>query len=459
MTYTPVPPTPHTLHSPAIIRIGVPVLLCLFPLLAVYSHMGISILAVLLSLILVIGTYQSCGWAVLKASVGACKWILVGIAALLLWGISTSPWALNPNYALQQSMELLLVLPIIPALLLIRLVDDTTQDRILWIMGIGFFVGLTLLAVEGRTCYTYKKDIILGLDVSHCGWLIKASLSSHFNNNFFIFIMLSPWVGQGIAQRFNAKGAKVVGYLGVQIFTYLVIHYASVNASSLLLFIMVNGVFTMAWIMPHFIRRAMVTTALILGIGLVPASHYIVKNHAYQLQHEFISLNSEKMRIEMWDYAGQFIAQNPIIGIGFKNGRFVPSTNQPFLSVTHDNQLLKDNFPVDIYNHPHNMFVELQLDLGYVGFGLGVVLILILAWHIKNAPLSLHPYYLSAMAGSFALYNVGMSLWRSWWLALIILLVAMVPLLVKLRAAPPNHQGTAPKNQNNARLFPNRHSE
>lgn len=410
---------------------AVPVLLALFPVLGVYSHMGFSALAVVLALVLGVSFGGRAFWD----SALACRGVMVCILAILGWGLVTAPWALNSDYAVSQALKLLIIVPLIPALFLVRLVEGKTRHRMAWILGIGFGVGLGILAIEGHSCYeSYIMPAMLN-PAYPCGWLITTDKVHHFNNNFLIFTLLSPIAGGILAGRFVSVMGKVFACGLVQVLVGGVIAFGAVNASSILLFIVGNMVFLGAWILPRVIRYCMVVVAVIFSVGLIPASHYIVDNYGDALTHTLPNATSEKMRIEIWDYAGDVIAENPkniAMGVGFKNGRFVPDSDVPFLSVLSDPHI-KDpaDHPVGIYNHPHNMFIEILLDLGVVGSVLALVFIGVLARCIGQAPLYLQPYYLAVMVGSFAVYNVGLSVWRSWWIAFIIMLIAVVPLLVK----------------------------
>ena len=413
-----------TKNHPSFLPIALPVLVGVMPFFWVYSHMGLSVLALVMGVVLTVCAVRQYGWDALWQSGRDCKIIMVGIGIILLWGLLTSLWAMDTQYAIKNIIKYAIIVPIIPMVMLIGLADKTTGYRIQTILVLGFLAGILVLIPETQSCYGRKGHEICGLWGTAFG-------SHHYNNNYFIFALLSPIAGMIVAQRQQSMFSKIMGYAVIQMIMIIAL-LSAFNFASWLIYGLVQIAFLGGMILPRLMRWCIVSTAFIIGIAVIPISHYIVQDYAHQLQYENIDLGSEKMRIEMWDYAGTIAGENPITGIGFKNSRFVPDTDRPFLSLIGNSDLKGDSTPnVAIYNHPHNMFVELRLELGTVGVGLAFALILILAGALKKSPPHLHPHYLAIMAGSFGLYNVGLSLWRGWWVAFILIVIAMLPLLIK----------------------------
>ena len=410
-------------NHPSFLPIALPICVGVMPFFWVYSHMGLSLLAVLMGLGLTTVTVRKYDWDRVWQSVQDCKTILVGIGILLLWGIITSPWAMDTPYAIKNILKYAIIIPIIPMVMLMGLADKKTGHRMQTVFVLGFLAGILVLAPEAQSCY-YSGGKVCGLWGTAFGW-------HHYNNNFFIFALLSPIVGMIIAQRQHAIIPKIISYCIIQAITIVAL-LSAVNFASWLIYGVVQIAFLGGMVLPRFMRWAIIVTAFIIGIAILPISHYVVQNHAHALQYQNIELHSEKMRFEMWDYAGTVAGENPITGIGVKNSRFVPDTDKPFFSLIEKYQ--RDGNPVPniaIYNHPHNMFVELRLELGTIGIGLAFALIFIIAGAIKKSPTYLQPHYLAIMAGSLALYNVGLSLWRGWWVAFILIVIAMLPLLIR----------------------------
>ena len=405
--------------------IALPIFVSFMPFFWVYSHMGLSVLALLMGIVSTISVVRPYGWDTVVQSIHNNKAVMVGIAIILGWGLITSPWAINPEYAINNILKYAMIIPIIPMVMLARMADKKTARRTQTIFVIGFLVGILILVPEKNSCHNLPDDDLI------CGLWGTALGNYHYNNNFFVFALLSPIVGMILAARQTTLPIKIASYGIVQIITIIAL-MSAINAASWLVFGIVQIAFVGGIILPRLIRWGIVATAFIIGIGIIPISHYIVQNYAHQLQYKNTHLGSEKMRIEMWDYAGTVAGENPITGVGFKNSRFVPDTDKPFLSLIENHDSKEKPIPnIAIYNHPHNMFVELRLELGTIGVGLAFALILILAGTIAKSPPILQPYYLAMMAGSFTLYNVGLSLWRGWWVAFILIVIAMLPLLIQ----------------------------
>ena len=400
--------------------ITLPIFVGVMPFFWVYSHMGLSLLALLMGIVCTTTAVRHYGWNRIWQAVKDCKVVMVGIGVILLWGLITSPWAINPEYALKNILKYAIIIPIIPLVMLARMADKQTTQRIQTIFVVGFLAGIIVLVPESNSCSGKEIGEICGLWGTAVG-------NYHYNNNFSIFALLSPIVGMIIAGRQQTMASKIISYGIIQMITVIALTSA-INLASWLVYGLVHVAFLGSLILPNFMRLSMIATAFIIGIAILPISHYIVQNYAYELQYENIPLKSEKMRIEMWDYAGTVAGDNNIAGIGVKNSRFVPDTNKPFLFQIETNEDI-DN--IGIFNHPHNIFIELRLELGTIGVGLAFALILMLSKIIKKSPRFIQPHYLAVMAGSFALYNVGLSLWRGWWVAFILMIIALLPLLIQ----------------------------
>ena len=404
--------------------IALPIFVGVMPFFWVYSHMGLSVIALFMGVVCTTCAVRYYGWQTLWQSVQDCKAIMVGIGIILTWGLITSPWAMDTGYAIKNIMVLVIIIPLIPMIILVRLADTKTKQTMQTVLVVGFLIGILVLAPEANSCYDAGREDI-------CGLWQTAQGEHHYNNNFFIFALLSNIVGMIVAQRQHTVFAKIIGYSIIQLITIIGL-LSAINFASWLVYGLVQIAFLGGMLLPRLMRWGMIATAFIIGVAILPVSHYIVQNYTHQLQYKNISLASEKMRIEMWDYAGTVAGENPITGIGFKNSRFVPDTDKPFLSLIESRKA--EGTPVSniaIYNHPHNIFVELRLELGTVGVGLAFALILMLGGAIAKSPPRLQSHYLAIMAGSFVLYNVGLSLWRGWWVAFILIVIAMLPLLIK----------------------------
>ncbi|MFT3997025.1 MAG: O-antigen ligase family protein [Asticcacaulis sp.] len=129
-------------------------------------------------------------------------------------------------------------------------------------------------------------------------------------------------------------------------------------------------------------------------------------------------------RLDIWEFAAEKIWQKPLLGWGFDASR---------------------HFGKAIPLHPHNMSIQVGLELGYVGLfvlaGLWVLLILRIGRgadvpsgeslsafsELNEGPEATdpRPYALATASAVFVIAQLSFGIWQEWWLAMMALTVAI----------------------------------
>ncbi|WP_343685300.1 O-antigen ligase family protein [Asticcacaulis sp.] len=131
-------------------------------------------------------------------------------------------------------------------------------------------------------------------------------------------------------------------------------------------------------------------------------------------------------RLDIWEFAAQKILQKPFLGWGFDSSR---------------------HFGKPIPLHPHNMSIQVGLELGYIGlFLLAAVWVLLILRIGRGAPelredgftelrdlteageamqTDPRPYALAALSAVFVIAQLSFGIWQEWWLALMALVTAI----------------------------------
>lgn len=131
-------------------------------------------------------------------------------------------------------------------------------------------------------------------------------------------------------------------------------------------------------------------------------------------------------RLDIWEFAAQKILQKPFLGWGFDSSR---------------------HFGKPIPLHPHNMSIQVGLELGYIGLFLlaavWVLLILRIGRGAQGAPAEAffelrelskaeaslqtdpRPYALATLSAVFVIAQLSFGIWQEWWLALMALVTAI----------------------------------
>lgn len=131
-------------------------------------------------------------------------------------------------------------------------------------------------------------------------------------------------------------------------------------------------------------------------------------------------------RLLIWDYATDRIAQRPLLGWGLEASRGVPGGTQP----ADAGRLARFDLTQDSHGgfwraaqllplHPHNLPLQLWLELGAVGAALAGLL----AWLLGRATAaSAQPAVAAAMlASAAASYLLSYGAWQEWWLGALLL--------------------------------------
>ncbi len=160
-----------------------------------------------------------------------------------------------------------------------------------------------------------------------------------------------------------------------------------------------------------------------LGLGAVLMVPLTQLNYAQQwaptyLKNTIFKKASLSQRSGLYYAYGSAILEKPILGYGLDSSSSADFGDEPY------NLWQGKNPP----HHPHNYFLQLWFELGAIGFGLGLVLLALMARHLAQLALktdepywdtSLLPFYLSTLSIGFFAYNI----WQSWLLGGILISV------------------------------------
>ncbi len=113
-------------------------------------------------------------------------------------------------------------------------------------------------------------------------------------------------------------------------------------------------------------------------------------------------------RVGIWHFVAQRAAEHPWLGWGLDASRAIPEGGQILAGLALDRQSL----PL----HPHNIFLQTRLELGWIGAGLlawfGVAL---LRWAARLDP-GLRPFVLACYASALTIACFAYGAWQTWWI-------------------------------------------
>ncbi len=144
--------------------------------------------------------------------------------------------------------------------------------------------------------------------------------------------------------------------------------------------------------------------------------------------------NSALVRLMIWKFTSERIAERPLAGWGFDAARRIPGGGDKFFLKNAVGQTVTSELNLPL--HPHNQILQIWLELGIVGA-------LIVA--LTGAALIMQTGKLTPVArnGAIALItsvlifdNLSYGAWQSWWIAAVILVAVSQASMSRLSARP-----------------------
>jgi len=137
--------------------------------------------------------------------------------------------------------------------------------------------------------------------------------------------------------------------------------------------------------------------------------------------------NSAVHRLLIWDFAAERIAERPVLGWGMESSRTIPGgAGKPDpamldeFGVTSDAARAWFQYTQLMPLHPHNLALQVWLELGVVGALLMALLLAMVAWHLPNAA------GCGVFAAALVIAMLSYGAWQYWWVAGLLLAAVTV---------------------------------
>ncbi|MDE1145480.1 MAG: O-antigen ligase family protein [Azospirillaceae bacterium] len=363
---------------------------------------------------------------------------LLPMALFLILGAVSILWTpVRKDGAAQTLTFLYTVVPFIFCLGTLREVDDDRRRLLMrWLVG-GMVVGLILFAIEvigDQPIYRLEKAVE-GTNVDHDRALNRpAVLFTTLAWPVGLALARLAWpLGRAAFSRITAGAAKAAGGLArgataanrlpasvpwawVLPAGFFLVSLGGTSASAKVGLGVGLACFALARLSAR-LTRVVLMVALLAGPTLsIPISLGLY--HA-GLTEETRMPFSFRHRIEIWDVAARRILEKPLLGWGLDSSRHIPDEGE--VSKFHPESSI-------IPLHPHNLFLQILLELGVAGgllyawFGVGVVRA------IRRLPDYAQPSALAMAAATIGVGCFSYGAWQTWWLCGIMLSVGILEL-------------------------------
>ena len=362
---------------------GLFVLLALIPPLAALSPSIVGVVMPLASLALLVVLL----WR------GRLRWhwhapISVLLLAVVGLGLASTIWALDPALAQKKAIKFALVVlpPLWLALALAQI--DRPEIRARAALSLGFGMVLAALLLAWQTFgEVVLRDAVLGRSTPMPGNKTNVPAAQ---------LAILVWT---LPAALAAAGHRGRWLAGVTVVTVGVSVLAGEGLAPCVAF--ATGGLTL-----FFAARwpRLLAGLLLLGVlGFHIASPRLA---AMEVQAQIIADNSIRHRMDIWALAGEYIAERPMLGYGFSNSDRIPAKyGQMTLSGA------ARVFPL----YPHNVLMQVQVELGLPGMLLFYSVLVCLIWACLKAPPPLRASGLALITATLSVWCIGYPLWRSAW--------------------------------------------
>ena len=255
-------------------------------------------------------------------------------------------------------------------------------------------------------------DIALGSPVKRLHWRWSGPVPVNAYDREIVCFALFLWPFALIRYREGFRESSLV-LLGIYAAGILFLQSHSAMLG------MILGMITLpiAWYAPRIVRLGLTAIcaagfALCIPIALLMAKWGLDQRDSLQF--------SFRDRIQIWHFTADRILNWPLVGLGLEGSRAIPLDGAPLNFMP-----LEGNKPA---LHPHDFFLQIWLELGIVGVGLTLFLIvrLVQAIPISDRPTRAFTYAAAVSYLGIAAFAFG--IWQGWWMSALVLLVSITTL-------------------------------
>ncbi len=336
-------------------------------------------------------------------------------AALVVWGLVASVWAIEPRRSLLIALRLTGLFAAGLALLAASS-EIRAPRRLVACLLAGFALSLALAVAQYATHGALTAPLAR-----------RAFIEPTLNNIEDGFGLLLPPLCAALFLQRQRVAAMVLAAPTVAVIFLLV------GDAARIAFIL--GV--AAAVPLYFQRKWVARAAAIASLGFILAAPLTLPPLAgiAPVRHDAREVKfSAWHRLEIWSFVGGKIAQKPVLGWGLDSSRAIPGGNAPIPDAPNGQQWL----PL----HPHNAALQLWLELGAPGA-------LLFAFFVARVWLALAnarwpPLYAAAAGSSLVTALVvgfgSYGVWQEWWIATEFLTLFAILVMARLSTAAARNQ-------------------
>jgi exopolysaccharide production protein ExoQ len=337
-------------------------------------------------------------------------------AVLLLWGMLSALWAVDPPRTLLMAARLAGLFAAGVALIAAA-PRIAAPDRLLWCLGAGLAVALVLAMIQWATQGMLTQPFIRRP-------FVDPALNQVENG---LVVLLLPLVAMLLLRRRFLVAAVAAAAMGGVVFRLV----GEAGHAALVLGV-AGGLLLYLWRGPMVRSAAAISAVVILGAPLLfpPAAGIAGLRHQAE-EFKFSAWH----RLEIWSFVGARIAERPLFGWGLDSSRAIPGGSALIPQPKEAAGMPRGQY---LPLHPHNAPLQLWLELGVPGAAL-FALFAARVWLALGA--AVWPrLYIAASGGSlvagFVVALGAYGIWEEWWIASEFLALFLILVMARLAGQP-----------------------
>jgi exopolysaccharide production protein ExoQ len=338
---------------------------------------------------------------------------------LVAWGLVSVLWSISQADSLRLIIPLGLIF--LAGVAFIAVAEKLTEeDKNIIEFGLltGYGFGLLLILIdiltdlkltyEIRSIYYLSKGVTV---TDYPQWVANLPPAGYYNffKNGANLAAIFLWPALVVTGR--RKGIFAIAMFGI---TLLIFFAAKLNAP--LFALLAGGIaFGLVYWLPNhakFTLSALTVAGLIIFFIAIRLSPPVT-----ELESRNLNLPTAVYpRVFIWQSSRKYISEKPILGRGLNSSRAISSPEDMIRTYSKEGVFKRALLPIPL--HPHNIFLQVWLELGIVGLFLLFSLIFTLISTIANLPMKIfvRACCAGAMFSSLAISGVSYGIWQNWWL-------------------------------------------
>jgi O-antigen ligase len=312
-------------------------------------------------------------------------------SAFLAWCLVSITWSQFKTASLLSSGEFLL--PIAAAFFLCLVLPQRMTRAAFRLLAASAAAACLLIVLELETGLVVRRMLGIRAD------------SFIFNRPSLTLLVLLPPLLIWLVTQLRRGWLWALGLL---VLVGIALTRSDSGAAGLGMIVM-GLVFVFAWAAPRMAAAALAggfVAAMAAAPYLGPLSERLIPPSV----HDALASGHSRERVVVWLSFGEAVRKQPILGGGFgispqirrtKVARLVPREHRRFLGI----------------GHPHNLPLQIWTELGIVGAGLALAVVLLAIHAIRRQPHLIASTSLALLAAAGAVAFVGHGAWQGWWAA------------------------------------------